>query len=53
MKASLEESFDHQREAFGAMANEMLIDKDKSASFLIEYRDSLKESIEAAKKSLE
>ena len=53
MKESIEQAYDSQVNQYDAIRNKKIIGKDKLVKFLIEYRDSLQETIDTLKKSLQ
>ena len=53
MKESIEQVYDSQVNQYDAIRNKKIIGKDDLVKFLIEYRDSLQETIDALKKSLQ
>lgn len=53
MKESIEQAYDSQVNQYDAIRNKKIIGKDKLVKYLIEYRDSLQETIDTLKKSLQ
>lgn len=53
MKESIEQTYNSQVNQYDAIRNNKIIGKDKLVKFLIEYRDSLQETIDTLKKSLQ
>lgn len=52
LKSTYEDSFEQQKDIYGAMGNTNIIGKDDLVKYLIDFRDSLKEYIESIKESL-
>lgn len=52
MKKQYDDSFEQQKDTYGAMGKSLIIGKDSIVEFLIRYRDGLKEAIDRIAESL-